>query len=127
MMGIITVIISASKMTMNYNGTEISYNLYEDHSGVYMYLYNEAGEAYKDYLAFGDGYVKIANEAYTRDGNPIDEDQVAKLPASLQGTYMNTSMRTIVIVYESSVVIIDGSGKTAEYTLYEDSDGIYII
>ena len=49
---------------------------------------------------------------------------VAKLDASLQGTYYGDDV--VVVISESKVSITDPSGKTLEFTIYKEGDRYYI-
>ena len=66
------------------------------------------------------------NNNQGNENQPDQTDEVAKVDASLQGTYHGDDV--VVVVEESKVSITDPTGKTLEYTLYVDIDGnIYIL
>ena len=69
------------------------------------------------------------NQGDNNQGNGNQQsqtDEVAKVEANLQGTYLGDDI--VVVLEESKVSITDSTGKTLEYTLYIDADGnIYIL
>ena len=59
------------------------------------------------------------------DPSSETKEVIAKVSKDLQGTYYGDDVT--VVIEESKVKITDPSGKTLEYTLYQDGDKIYIL
>ena len=57
--------------------------------------------------------------------NSGTQEVIAKLSSDLQGTYYGDDV--IVVIEESKVKITDPSGKTLEFTLYQEGDKVYIL
>ena len=65
------------------------------------------------------------NNTTKPNDNNTNEEVVAKLDSSKQGTYYGDDVT--VVITESKVKITDPSGKTLEYTIYLEGDKYYIL
>ena len=121
----ITVIVSSNYVViMEATGKTNRYDLFEDKQGYFV-----IEDQNKVYCEFKNGsvtnkYGTFKKETSSSD-DPVTEQTEAKIPADLQGTYYGTNAR--INVSESSVVVLDATGRTMTYMLFEDETGIYFM
>ena len=111
---VVVEIQEAKVLVTDPSGKTLEYELYEENGKIY---FKEDGK--KVYCTFGDGTVTNNHGTFVKK----DSDKVASIDTDKQGLYYGDDV--VVEVLESKVKITDPSGKTLEYTLYDDGN-IYI-
>lgn len=115
----VVVEITASKVKItDPSGKSLEYDIYQEGDKYYI-----LEEGRKIYCTFGDG--TVTNEKGTFSKNGQTGPKLASIPANLQGEYFLGPMK--IIVSASKVKIIEATGATMEFDLYEDNGQIYVI
>ena len=115
----VVVEITASKVKItDPSGKTLEYDIYQEGDKYYI-----LEEGRKIYCTFGDGTVTNEKGTFTKNGQ--SGPKLANIPANLQGEYYLGPMK--IIVSASKVKIIEATGQSFEYNLYEENGQVYVI
>lgn len=116
----VVVEITASKVKItDPTGKTLEYDIYQEGDKYYI-----LEEGRKIYCTFGDGTVTNEKGTFSKNGSSTGP-KAANIPSNLQGEYFLGPMK--IIVSASKVKIIEATGATMEFNLYEENGQIYVI
>ena len=116
----VVVEITASKVKItDPSGKTLEYDIYQEGDKYYI-----LEEGRKIYCTFGDGTVTNEKGTFSKNGSSTGP-KAANIPTNLQGEYFLGPMK--IIVSASKVKIIEATGATMEFNLYEENGQIYVI